>query len=171
MVLNNIAGHMNLLPADTNFRIGFYCSLASLNAYSRTCKDVRNSCGMLKLNELYTCALQEFLKLQDRFILKCRYSEIPGIVQNVLTVKLKDYKLGIEANTSLEILPHSEKKFEATVGFVIERNHCFALEDMTDILPDLKEDQFFIAVRLGGAKETEVKVPKNTNLISRLYFR
>jgi hypothetical protein len=168
--MNLLTNSNRELPSEQILYIASFCSLKSLDAFSITNKYIRKSCGILKLNELYLLALKSFKNLQNDFVFKCN-NNIPDNLKNVYLVTLKNQKPLIKENVFLQFDRHASKKFDAMVGFVVEKNEYFYLEDTTDIISNLKNDQFIAAARLGNSTFKDVEVPENTDFISSFYYR
>lgn len=77
------------LPKEQILLVASHLPLKALDAYSKTCWNIRNHCGMMRFNELYQSSLKEFIRLQERFIFRCKYSEIPS-PNNVFIGTLKE---------------------------------------------------------------------------------
>lgn len=135
---------MNLLPADLILHVASFLPLESLDAYSRTDKYKRNYCGMLDLNALYTVALQGFIDLQNKFVFRCQYNEVP---ENPNTAFFGKFIKDADKKLCLRFDPHSLKIFF------------------------LEKNQFIATIKLGHSTYKDVEIPKNTGMIGAFYFQ
>ncbi|HRD55337.1 MAG TPA: hypothetical protein PLC42_02965 [Parachlamydiaceae bacterium] len=154
------------LPTDPILKITSYLSLTNLKAFSRTSHQIRNRCGMLKLNELYGVSLEAFKKLQADFEFKSCWSRELSSEEmlNIYLARLSNYHPSIKENITMEMAPSITNPFAPIVTrFTLCQafDDSFLLtEDIKPLISNLSSNQFIAAIRLGKSI-AYVEVPKD----------